>query len=75
MQLRWKCGRSKDDAVVYMATTNNYKSGGRDEWIEVGRVKASECAITVDLDRYPKSKFYKFVVATPNTVLNRWLLK
>lgn len=75
VQLRWKCGRSKDDAVVYMATTNNYKNGGRDEWIEVGRVKASECAITVDLDRYPKSKFYKFVVATPNTVLNRWLLK
>lgn len=75
VELRWNCGRSGDDAVVYISTTNNFKTGGRDEWIEVGRVKARDGAFTVDLDKYPKSRFYKFAVATPNTVLNRWLMK
>lgn len=75
VELRWNCSRSGDDAVVYISTTNNFKTGGRDEWIEVGRVKARDGAFTVDLDKYPKSRFYKFAVATPNTVLNRWLMK
>ena len=75
VELRWRCGRSKDDAVVYMAVTNNFKSGGRDEWIEVGRVEARAGRMVVHLDRYPESRFYKFVVATPHTTLNRWLLK
>lgn len=75
VELRWQCGRSKEDAVVYMATTNDFKTGGSDEWIEVGRVKAREGRMTVDLGQYPESRFYKFVVATPHTSLNRWLLK
>lgn len=75
VELRWECGRSKEDAVVYMAVTNNFKEGGRDEWIEVGRVKARQGRMVVHLDDYPQSDFYKFVVATPHTVLNRWLLK
>lgn len=75
VELRWQCGRSKDDAVIYMATTNHYKEGGKDEWVEVGRVKAREGRFVVQLDRYPKSRFYKFAVATPHTVLNRWLYR
>ena len=75
VELRWRCGRPKDDAVVDMAVTNNFKSGGRDEWIEVGRVEARAGRMVVHLDRYPESRFYKFVVATPHTTLNRWLLK
>ena len=58
-----------------MAVTNNFKSGGRDEWIEVGRVEARAGRMVVHLDQYPESRFYKFVVATPHTTLNRWLLK
>ena len=73
--LCWKGEGAKDEAVVYMATTNAYKEGGKDNWSEIGRVKASTGRFVVDLGKYPSSKFYKFVVKTPTTSLTRWLQK
>lgn len=73
--LCWKGEGAKDEAVVYMATTNAYKEGGKDNWSEIGRVKASIGRFVVDLGKYPSSKFYKFVVKTPTTSLTRWLQK
>ena len=73
--LCWKGEGAKDEAVVYMATTNAYKEGGKDNWSEIGRVKASTGRFVVDLEKYPSSKFYKFVVKTPTTSLTRWLQK
>lgn len=49
--------------------------GGHDQWMELGRVKASSGQFVVDLSKYPASKFYKFVVKTPNTILTRWVYK
>lgn len=66
---------SKEKATVYMATTNNYKEGGKDEWKEIGTVPAKEGQFIVDLSKYDKSKFYKFVVATPNNHIGRWLYR
>ena len=63
------------ELYVNMATTNAYKEGGKDNWSEIGRVKASTGRFVVDLGKYPSSKFYKFVVKTPTTSLTRWLQK
>lgn len=73
--LRWKGDRPKGDAVIYMATTNHFNEGGKDEWMEVGRVKAANGEYVLDLEKYPASKFYKFVVKTSSTILTRWLYK
>lgn len=73
--LRWKCDSCTDDARIYMACSNNYKEGGKDEWIEIGHVDAGVNEYVVDLAKYPSSKFYKFVVKTPSTILTRWLHK
>lgn len=73
--LKWNCTKSKADATIYMATTNNYKGGGKDEWIKIGTTKANKKEFTVDLNKYPKSKFYKFVVATPNNLITKWIFK
>ena len=35
-------------------------------------VPAKEGTYRVDLAALPQSKFYKFVLETPNTTLNRW---
>ena len=43
--------------------------------IEIGHVDAGVNEYVVDLAKYPSSKFYKFVVKTPSTILTRWLHK
>lgn len=73
--LRWKCDTSHEKATIFMAAGNNYKEGGKDEWIELGSVNAVKGEYIIDLKKYPSSSFYKFVVKTPNTILTRWLYK
>lgn len=73
--LRWKHHKSKNTATIYMATSNQYKTGRKDEWIKIGEVKASKGEFSIDLSQYPSSKFYKFVVETPYNHLTRWLYK
>ena len=57
----------KDVEVIFLL-----REGGKDEWIEVGSVPAKAETYRVDLTSLPESKFYKFVLETPNTTLNRW---
>lgn len=73
--LSWRCYSSKEQATVYLATSNQYKEGGKDEWIKVATLPAKMGTYTIDLTQYPSSKFYKFVVETPHNHLTRWLLK
>ncbi|MCQ2118509.1 MAG: alkaline phosphatase family protein [Bacteroidales bacterium] len=72
VNLHWTCLNRKAQVTVYAATTNNFKKGGKEEWIEVGKVPAKAEEYTVDLNELPKSGFYKFVLDTPNGSLNRW---
>ena len=50
-----------------------FKTGGKDEWIKLGTVTAGTGTYQVDLSKLPSSKFYKFVVESPNNHLNRWV--
>lgn len=73
--LTWTCYSPREQATIYMATTNRFKEGGQDDWVKVATVPAKNGTYTIDLKPYPSSKFYKFVVATPHHHLTRWLLK
>lgn len=73
--LKWNCYRSNEEAKVYMSTTNDFKIGNNDDWIEVGTVFSDDCNYVIDLNKYPKSKFYKFVVATKNNHITRWMYR
>lgn len=71
--LTWECLNSKAEVTVWASPTNNFKMGGKDEWIEVGKVSASAESYTVDLTSLPRSGFYKFVLDTPDGSLCQWL--
>ena len=73
--LSWTVHNSKATPKIYVAVTNEYNSGGKDEWICLGNVPAGRSSYLVDLTKLPASKFYKFVVETPNNHINRWLYK
>lgn len=73
--LKWKCYHSGEEAKIYMSTTNEFKTGGKDVWCEIGTVSSDDCEFVVNLNEYPQSKFYKFVVATKNNHITRWMYK
>lgn len=71
--LTWTCLERNVAVRVFAAVTNDFKSGGRDEWIEVGEALSQDESFSVDLTSLPESDFYKFVAETPDGSLNRWL--
>lgn len=71
--LNWKSDGTTERTTIFMATTNNYKEGGSDQWIEVATVPANQQKYTIDLSKYSLSKFYKFAVVTANNHLTRWV--
>lgn len=73
--LSWETFDKKAPVTIYISTTNNYKDGRSDEWIEIDTVEADKQNYQINLDDYPESKFYKFVLATSNNHLNKWMIK
>ncbi len=71
--LTWSCLKKGARVTVLAATTNEFKTGGADNWVEVGKALSQDESFTFDLDVLPKSDFYKFVLETPNGSINRWL--
>ncbi|MDY5622155.1 MAG: alkaline phosphatase family protein [Bacteroidales bacterium] len=71
--LSWDCLNPNAEVTVYAATDNLYKTDGKDEWIKLGTVPASYRSYQVKSGQLPASKFYKFVLQTPNNHLNRWV--
>ena len=72
--LKWASDASNNRATIYMATTNNFANGGSDKWEKVGSTSARNEQFTIDLAKYPASKFYKFAVVTKNNHLTRWYI-
>ena len=68
----WDCHDSSETAEVYVTPTNNFASGGHDEWQLMGSGKASAGKFAIDKNKLPKSKFYKITVVTPSAHLTRW---
>lgn len=73
--LTWDCYSENVPVTVYVSSTNHFKEGKEDQWIELTTVASGQKSYTVDLSKLPSSTFYKFVLAAPNNHLNRWLVK
>ena len=73
--LTWDCYTKDAQTTIYAAASNHFKEGGKDEWMKIGTTKSDACKYNIDLTKLPKSKFYKFVVVTPNNHINRWYYK
>lgn len=70
LHVTWKAV-GKGNAKIWVATTNQFKEGGRDEYVLKATVPvASEQAI-IEVDH---AGFYKVVIETPGNYLNRWVI-
>ena len=73
--LFWKCLNAKAQVNIYIAINNQYKNGGKDNWIKIATVPAKQEQYNIKSEQIPASKFYKIVLQTENNHLNRWIYK
>lgn len=73
LQVSWKAVDKNGNARIWVSTTNNFKTGGKDKYELLATVPMSKEAATVDISKYPSS-FYKVVIETPHNFLNRWVI-
>ena len=58
---------------MWVATTNSFKTGGKDEYRLAGEFPVTAERATVDLQKMP-STFYKIIVEGKNNRMGRWVL-
>jgi hypothetical protein len=74
IHLRWKAIKKEGNAKIWIATTNNFKSGGKDEYKLVAEVPVKNGKADIDVRKTPSS-FYKIVIETPWNFMNRWVIR
>jgi hypothetical protein len=73
IKLKWKVQDKPGKAKIWMATTNNFKSGMKDEYQLVKEVPVANGKATIDVSKN-RSEFYKIVLEMPHNFLNRWII-
>lgn len=72
LDISWKALQDKGKVKVWLATTNDFKTGGKDEYHLLGEVDMNQQHYFADLKNYPSS-FYKVLVEAPDNMLNKWI--
>ncbi|HEY0175763.1 MAG TPA: alkaline phosphatase family protein [Pedobacter sp.] len=73
IDLSWKALENKGTVKIWVTTTNNFKTGGKDDYQLLAEVPVIQKHALIDLQRSP-SPFYKIVLEAPDNTLNRWLI-
>ena len=74
MRVTWKAVSQKGNAKIWLAATNHFKEGGKDEYSLAATVPLGKQEAIIDVSNKPSS-FYKIVIETPGNMLNRWVVK
>ncbi|MFT3948737.1 MAG: alkaline phosphatase family protein [Agriterribacter sp.] len=74
LRVTWKAASEKGNAKIWLATTNHFKEGGKDEYSLVATVPLAKQEAVIDVSNKPSS-FYKIVIETPDNMLNRWVVR
>ncbi|MEO8763540.1 MAG: alkaline phosphatase family protein [Ginsengibacter sp.] len=70
----WKAVEKNGAAKIWLATTNEFKTGGSDHYKLVKVTRLSEEKAIIDLRKIAASSFYKIVLETSGNFLNRWIV-
>jgi hypothetical protein len=73
LDISWKALDDKGTVKIWLATTNNFKTGGKDTYTLLAEVPVEKKSAFVDVRKYPFS-FYKIFLEAPNNSTNRWLI-
>lgn len=73
LHISWNVVNRKGKARILVATTNHFKSGGKDDYKVMATVPVRKGNAIIDITNLP-SDFYKIVVELPHNMLNRWII-
>lgn len=73
INLTWKAADKKGDVKIWVARTNQFKEGGKDQYELLGTAKVSKQGTTIDVSNKP-SDYYKIAIEAPHNTLNRWIV-
>ncbi|CAH0262369.1 2,3-bisphosphoglycerate-independent phosphoglycerate mutase [Pedobacter sp. Bi36] len=72
LDISWKALEKTGKVKILLATTNAFKTGGKDDYHLLGEVDVSQQHYFADLKNYPSS-FYKLLLEAPDNMLNKWI--
>lgn len=73
IDLNWRALKTEGKLKVYLTTTNNFKTGGKDEYVLLGEVNVAQKHAFFNIEKYP-SDFYKIVLEAPENTVNKWII-
>jgi predicted AlkP superfamily pyrophosphatase or phosphodiesterase len=73
IDLNWKALKTEGMLKVYLTSTNNFKTGGKDEYVLLGEVNVAQKHAFFNIEKYP-SDFYKIVLEAPHNTVNKWII-
>lgn len=74
IEVAWTVIDKDGKAKIWVATTNNFKTGGEDQYHLITEMPVASGAIRLRVNELP-SDFYKVVIETPHNYLNTWVIK
>lgn len=72
IKITWRSTGGKGDVKIWLTTTNQFKDGGRDEYVLKATVPVAKEEAVINVNDNT-SKFYKIVIEAPGNFLNRWI--
>ncbi|HEY8971577.1 MAG TPA: alkaline phosphatase family protein [Puia sp.] len=73
LDIRWKSFDKDGTVKIWLTTTNNFKTGGKDEYKLLAEVPAGQQSAVFGISSYPSS-FYKIVLEGAYNTVNRWVV-
>ena len=73
IEIKWKAINKEGTAKIWLATTNNFKIGGKDDYKLVKEVPVAKGMAKISVKQMP-SDFYKIAIEMPYNFLNRWVI-
>lgn len=71
--VQWEAIEKTGTAKIWIATTNHFKTGGKDEYKLAAEIPVAKEQAMIDISKMP-SLFYKIIIETPGNILNRWIV-
>lgn len=73
LNVNWKTiGKPNGTAEIYITNSNNFKTGGVDNYTSLGKVNLSAGKLLKEIN-LPASDIYKIILKTENSYLNTWI--
>jgi arylsulfatase A-like enzyme len=73
MEVNWHIINNEGKAKIWVSTTNNFKTGEKDEYKLMSEVPVADGSAKINVKNIP-SDFYKVVIEMPYNFLNRWVM-